>query len=130
MSHDPVGLALASIGAGAFTGAAAITAGLIVVRSAFTATGPTGPGGTVLSTALFLGIVAAAAIGWLLTRSIDDVFRRGVTAVIAAFGGLLLAGLAVPADLVGRVAGLVAYFGLLVAADLWAIRRARRAAAA
>lgn len=130
MSRDPVGLALASIGAGALTGAAAITAGLIVVRSAFTDTGPAGAGGTVLSTALFLGIVAAAAVGWTLTRPIDDAFRRGVTAAVAVFGGLLLAGLAVPADMVGRVAGLAAYLGLLLAADVWAIRRARRAAAA
>lgn len=129
MARDPVGLALASIGAGAFAGAAAITAGLIVVRSAFVATEPAGPGATVLSTALFLGIAAAAGTGWLLTRPIDDVFRRGVTAAVAVCGGLLLAGLAVPADMLGRVAGLAIYLALLVAAGGWAIRRARRAGA-
>ncbi len=126
MTHgtsDPVGTALASIGAGASTGAACITVGLIVFRTA-------GPAEAVLPVSLFVGIVVAVATAWMLSRPIADYFRRGLTAAIGAIAALLLAGVAVPADMLGGVFGLSVYLVLLIAICVWAWLKARMAGGA
>ncbi len=126
MTHgtsDPVGTALASIGVGASTGAACITVGLIVFRTA-------GPAEAIIPTGLFAGIVVAVATAWVLSRPIADYFRRGVAAAIGAFAALLLAGLAVPADMVAGVFGLSLYLTLLVALCVWAWLKVRMAGGA
>ena len=126
MTHgtsDPVGTALASMGAGASTGAACITVGLIVYRTA-------GPAEAIIPTSLFVGIVVAVATAWVLSRPIADYFRRGLTAAIGTFAALLLAGLAVPADIVAGVVGLSLYLMLLIALCVWAWLKARMAGGA
>jgi hypothetical protein len=115
--------------AGASTGGAVMTAGVLAVRLAPHASAEEAATGAVLVTAsLFLGIVAAAASGWIQTRSLDDLWRRGVTAAVSVFGAALLAVGAIPADRGGGTAAVVAYgAGLGVAAitaHLWLARRA------
>ncbi len=104
-----------------------ITAGLIVLR---TATGgrPADAPVLLLPATLFFGIVTAASCGWLLAQRIGDDFRRGLTAALGVFGALLLAILAVPADILGRVAGLAVYLTALAAAAVATVRKARRSA--
>ena len=126
MTHgtsDPVGTALASIGAGASTGAACVTVGLIVLRAA-------GPAEAIIPVSLFVGIVVAVATAWILSRPLADYFRRGLTAAIGTFTALLLAGLAVPADMLAGVFGLSVYLALLVAVSIWAWLKARMAGGA
>jgi hypothetical protein len=114
---------LASIGVGASTGAACITVALIVFRTA-------GPAEAIIPVGLFVGVVAAVATAWVLSRPIADYFRRGVAAAIGAFAALLLAGLAVPADMVAGVFGLSLYLALLIALCVWAWLKARMAGGA
>lgn len=126
MTHgtsDPVGTAIASIGAGATTGAACITLGLILFRAA-------GPAEPIIPSALFLGVVAAVVTAWMLSRPIADYFRRGVTAAIGAFTALVLAGLAVPADMLAGLLGLSVYVVVLLALGVWAWLKARMAGGA
>ncbi len=126
MTHgtaDPVGTALASIGVGASTGAACITVGLIIFRTA-------GPAEAIIPAGLFVGVVTAVATAWVLSRPIADYFRRGVAAAIGAFAALLLAGLAVPADMVAGIFGLSIYLVLLVAVCVWAWLKVRMAGGA
>jgi hypothetical protein len=136
-TRDPVGVALASIAAGACTGAATITLAVLALRTLIpggavtdSAGGPPPEAGALLQGAGFLGIAIAAGCGWLLCRPLADPFQRGVAAAVAVFGALLLAVLAVPADAVGRATGLAVYLLVLVAAGSYAATRARRAAAA
>lgn len=129
---DPVGTALASIAAGATTGAAIITAGAIVLRTAQARSAAVlslDTGFAILSATLILGIVAATASGWLLARTITDTWRRGVIAALSVFGASLLALVAAAADLLAGRVGLAAYGTTLVAATIYARTMARRARA-
>jgi hypothetical protein len=128
-TSDPVGTALASLGAGAATGAAVITVGTIVLRAGWGADAPNSPI-WFLPVVLFVGVVAAVVVCWRLSRPIEDYFRRGIAVAIAVFAALLLAGLAAPADIVGGILGLVIYLLLLIGADVLALLKWRRAGSA
>ena len=129
---DPVGTALASIAAGSTTGAAAIALGALFVRHGQqqgASTPDPATGATVLLGGVFLGVVLAAGTGWALTRAIDDVWRRGVTAAISVFGAVLLSLLALPADMAAGRVGILMYVVALVVASFVAHHTARRNAA-
>lgn len=114
---DLIGIALGSIATGATTGAAAVTAGLLLLRGRLAAG---------LPPILFAGIVVGAGTAWLVARPLaGDPWRRGVTAALAVFAGLLLAFLSAPADRAGGRAGLLTYGLLLAAAGLGAARYTR-----
>lgn len=129
-ARDPVLRALAGLATGAAAGAAVITGGLVVLRTVQQGGGAEtqDPGSLVLSAAVFLGLVVAAASGWLLSRGIEELWRRGVTATLAVFGALMLALLGVPADWMGGRGGLLAYLTVLLAGALYAGVHAHRAA--
>ncbi len=131
-TSDPVGTAVASIGAGATSGAAVMTAGVFVLRIAQAgdpAAVAASAGATVIGVSLFLGIVAAVASAWWRTRVIDDRWRRGVAAAVSVFGAALLALIATPADLVAGRLGLGLYLTVLLAAAVLTHLAAMRAAA-
>jgi hypothetical protein len=113
---DLIAVALGGMAAGAGSGAALITFGITLFRNSLTNS---------LPIILFLGIVLAVACGWSLTRAIEDTWRRGVTGALAAFGALMLAGLAAPADLVGGPIGLIAYGTVMVVLAASGFRYAR-----
>jgi hypothetical protein len=130
---DPVGTAIASIGAGAAVGTACTTAGVLALRllqSGDAAALPADVGGMILSVAVSVGLFAAVLTGWLSSRAIDDTWRRGVTAALAVFGTVLLSVLATPVDLVAGPIGLAAYLVIVIALAVRFLRAARRAAAA
>lgn len=116
---DLIAVALSSIAAGAAAGAALVSAALAAFHDRLTDT---------LPLTIFAGLVVAVALGWTLARAVGDVWRRGVTAALAAFGTLILAGLAAPADIVAGRAGLVGYAALLAAGAVVAARGAKRVA--
>lgn len=129
-TRDPVGTALASIGAGGTTGAAVMTAGVVVLRAlqrGRTEEFPQDLGFTILAISLFGGIAAAAAAGWLRALPIDDLWRRGVIAALSVFTSALVALLATGADLLAGLAGLSAYLAALVVASFVLHATARKA---
>lgn len=129
-ARDPVLRALGGLATGAAAGAAIITGGLLVLRTVqrrgIAETQDTGS--LVLSAAVLLGVVAAAASGWLLSRGIEEIWRRGVAATLAVFGTVMLALVAVPADALAGRTGLVGYAILLLGGAAWSLVHARRAA--
>jgi len=131
-SSDPVGTALSSIGAGASTGAAVMTSGVLLVRffqttdSAFSAE----QNAAIISASMLLGILAAVVTGWLRTRAIADQWRRGVTAAVSVFGAAILAVFATAADMIGGYVGMACYLVLLIAVAWLTHRAAARSARA
>jgi hypothetical protein len=115
-TSDPVGTAVASIGAGATSGAAVMTAGVLLVRL-LQRGDPQNlaaqPGTWILGSSVFVGLAVAAATGWLSTRAIPDPWRRGVTAALCVFGAVLLAVVATAADMIGGARALSVYAGIL-----------------
>ena len=129
---DPVGLTLASLGSGSATGAAVITAGMIAFRSL-----PAGAdteqatdlGFLIITGSLLLGIAAAVATGWLLTKALGDMWRRAVVGALSVFGTMLLAALTMPVDMAGGSLSLAVYLAALIAAAGYTRRAAVRATA-
>jgi hypothetical protein len=127
--QDPILVALGSIAAGSTASAAVITVGLITLRSV--QRGGPEDGNTdvqlaLLGTMLFAGLATGIATAWTLSRSIPDLWRRGVTSAVSVFGATVLAAGAAPMDLLAGRVGLVAYLILLVLAALFASRVARK----
>ncbi len=118
---DRVRIALGALGAGAAVGAALIAGGLGVFRPSI---------GTALPLIVFGGIALAATTGWVVAAPIDDTWRRAVTATLAVFGALMLAGLAAPIDMVGGRVGLLVYSAALAVAGARALRATIRTGAA
>jgi len=128
-TSDPVGTALASIAAGAASGAVVLTAGVFglrVLQSGDPAAVSPDVGGLILSATVSAGLLAATLVTWFRSRPVGDTRRRGVAAVVAVFGMVILAALAPLADTVGGIAGLGVYLAALAAAALAAHRAARR----
>ncbi len=129
---DPVGLALASLGAGSSAGASVITAGTIVLRSVQRAEAEPNldTGFVIMSVVLVVGIATAVTTGITLTRALDETWRRGVVGALSVFGTALLAGLAAPADMLAGRSGLGVYLIalILLAIAMWrsALRSASR----
>lgn len=123
---------MSGLGAGSSTGAAVITAGMLLFRSVYSTGSPDdiGAGFTLITAVLVAGTGAAAVVGFYLTRSLQEPWRRAVIGGLSVFGTALLAAVAAPVDtLAGRI-GLTVYLIVLatVAAIAWraAVRAASR----
>ena len=130
-TNDPIGLTLASLGAGSATGAALVTAGMVVLRSFLSPGEPEefpAERFYLISIALLLGVVAAVSSGWHLTQSLEDPWRRGVVGALSVFGATLLSIVAMPIDSFLGISGLTVYLAALIAAIFYTRRNARRAA--
>lgn len=115
---------LAGITTGAAAGGATMTAGGIVLRSL--EPGPDA-GFAVLTAAVMGGMAVAGTLAALLSRGMEDFWRRGAAATVAIFGACLLALVAAPADMLAGRAGLGGYSVLLLSVAAWSWYRARRA---
>ena len=107
-----------------------VTAGMLVFSSRLATRNPEqfrDEGFLVISLALLLGIVAAVATGWLLTRPLDDLWRRGVTGALSVFGTALLSIVTMPIHSVSGSVGLVVYLVILLVAAIATHRAAHRA---
>ena len=108
-----------------------VTTGMLVFSSRLATRDPEqfqDEGFLIISLALLLGIVAAVATGWLLTRLLDDPWRRGVTAALSVFGTALLSVVTMPIHSIAGSAGLVVYLALLLMAAVVTHRAAHRVA--
>jgi hypothetical protein len=128
-TKDPLALGLGSLGAGVGFGGAFLTAAQIVASilrgdlepTAFHETAPD---------PLLVGLVAAVGVGgacgWYRSRALDNIWQRGVIAVLAAVGAILVGFLAAPLDrflgLIGLIVWLLLNAGFGILATRWAIR--------
>jgi hypothetical protein len=104
--------------------------------------GPTAEGapaqdvtGNLLVGALLAGIAVAAFLGWRRSRGVEGVWQRGVVAVLAVFGALMVAFLlTIPARQLLGTAGLVILGALLAIlgamGSRWAVKGQGTGAAA
>lgn len=126
---DPLALGLGSLGAGVAFGGACLTAAQIV---ASILRGELEPSGyrTTAADPLLAGLIAAVGVGgacgWYRSFDLDNIWQRGVIAVLAAVGAVLVGFLAAPLDRFFGVLGMIVWlllnivFGVL--ATRWAIR--------
>ena len=75
---------------------------------------------------LFASIGLAAAFGWRRSRALENDWQRGVIAVLAAVGALVVGFIAAPIHLFLGIAGLVAWtaasIGFGIAGSKWATK--------
>ena len=128
-SRDPIGVALGSIGAGSCVGASLITLGLVVYRSLPASVGDSDLDQRflVITAGLVIGMVAAMATAFALSRTIPDSWRRGVIVASTVFAATILAALAAPVDLLAGGIGLIVYTAVLLAAAKHAHNKAKAA---
>jgi hypothetical protein len=74
----------------------------------------------------FAGLAVAAGFGWRRSRALNNVWQRGVIAVMAAVGAVLISFLAWPVDRLLGLTGLVGWgvvnLALGAAGSRWAMR--------
>ena len=126
---DPLALGLGSLGGGVGFGGACLTSAQIV---AAVLRGELEPGGYrdaaayPLLAGLILAVGVGGASGWYRSFSLDNIWQRGVIAVLAAVGALLAGFLAAPLERFFGIIGLVVWliinvvFGIIC--TRWAIR--------
>jgi len=122
---DPLALGLGSLGTGVGFGAACLTAAQIVASilrgdlepSAYRDTAPD---------PLLAGLIAAVGVagvcGWYRSFALDNVWQRGVIAVLAAIGAIIVGFLAAPLDRFLGIIGLIVWLVLHVAFGILAMR--------
>ena len=123
-TKDPLALGLGSLGAGVGFGSALMTSSQIALRvlqDQFERQG---------HYVLFTGVLAAVglggAYGWYRSSDLDNIWQRGVIAVLAAVGAILLGFLAAPMDRFFGVTGMAVWLALGIAFGVacarWAIK--------
>lgn len=110
-------MVLGAFAAGATGGATVVALGLLLFRNQLT---------HLLSILVFAGIVVASALAWYLARPVADWWRRGVTAVMAVFGAMLLTALTAPLDMVAGQLGLAGFTIITLALSTAAARYSLR----
>jgi len=128
-AKDPLALGLGSLAAGVGFGGACLTIAQIVASilrgelepGAFRETAPD---------PLLAGLIAAVGvggvIGWYRGAALDNIWQRGVIAVLAAIGAILIGFLAAPLDrffgLIGMIVWLLLNIVFGILANRWAIK--------
>jgi len=120
--RDPLAVGLGALACGAGLGGGTVVAALVMVRVQESAADPVLAG-------TIAGLAVAATFGWRRSRAIDNVWQRGVIAVMSAVGALLVGFIAWPVDrflgIVTLVVWGVAAFVLGGAGSAWATRGSR-----
>ena len=126
---DPLALGLGSLASGVGFGGACLTAAQILASilrgdlepNAFreTAADP-------LLAGLIAAIGVGGACGWYRSAALDNVWQRGVIAVLAAVGAILIGFLAAPLDRFFGLLGMIVWLLLNVAFGILATRWAMR----
>lgn len=123
-TKDPLALGLGSLGGGVGFGSAFMTISQIALRllqDQFERIGY-----QILTAGVIAAVGVGGAYGWYRSFNLDNVWQRGVIAVLAAVGALLMGFMAAPLDGLFGVAGMLVWlafdvvFG--VACARWAIK--------
>ena len=121
---DPLALGLGSLAAGDGFGAACMTASQIALslnQQRFELLGY-----YVLTAGLIAAVGVGGAVGWYRSFSLDNIWQRGVIAVLAAVGSILIGFLAAPLDRFFGILGMIVWLLLNVAFGILATRWALR----
>lgn len=128
-TKDPLALGLGSLAGGAGFGAALLTAAQIaasILRGDIEPAAYREMARDPLMVGLFAAAGVGAACGWYRSGALDNIWQRGVIAVLAAVGALLIGFLAAPLDRFFGALGLIVWLALTVmfgiAGTRWAIR--------
>lgn len=117
-TDDPIGVTLASIGAGASAGGTVLVTSAVIIR--LLQTGQSDQtntlAGFVFTAGVLLGMATAIVIAFRSSRPIVDLWRRAVTGAIALFGAAILFIIAMPVELVAGMPGLAVFAVLLIVA--------------
>ena len=109
---DSLAVGLGSLACGAGFGGATIVAALVIVRTlerqVSVASYEESAADPVLVGA-FAGMAVAAGFGWWRSRVLANIWQRGVIAVMAAVGAVLVSFIAWPVDRLLGLAGLVGW---------------------
>jgi hypothetical protein len=126
---DPLAIGLGALATGVGLGGATVTLAQGVVSILRERVDPMYypfVGGDPLLAGLAAGVALAAIFGWRRSRGIDNIWQRGVIAVLAAVGALLVGFLAALAHGLGGVVGLVVWgaasLALGIVGSQWAVR--------
>jgi len=130
--RDPLAIGLGALGAGAGVGGGTIVAALVIVRvlehHVHALNYEESAADPVLA-GTFAGLALAAAFGWRKSGRLENIWQRGVIAVLSAVGGLMVGFIAWPMDRFLGTPGLigwgVASFALGFAGSAWAGRGGR-----
>lgn len=128
--RDPLATGLGALATGVGLGGATITAaqGVVAQLRARLDPGDYGMVGDPLLAGLLAGVALAAFFGWRRSRAIDNVWQRGVIAVLSGVGTLIVGFLAEVAFRLGGVIGLTLWgcgsLALGIAGSRWATHAA------
>jgi hypothetical protein len=109
---DPLAVGLGALACGAGFGGGTIVAALVIVRTLeghiSDANYPESAASPVLMGA-FAGMAVAAGFGWWRSRALDNIAQRGVIAILAAVGAVIIAFIAWPVHRLLGMIGLVVW---------------------
>ena len=81
-----------------------------------------------LTAGLIAAVGVGGVVGWYRSRALDNIWQRGVIAVLGAVGAILVGFLAAPLDRFFGIIGMLIWLLLSVAAGIVATRWASRGA--
>ena len=129
LTKDPVALGLGSLASGVGFGAACLTAAQIVasiLRGELEPAVYHETGGNPLVAGLIAAVGVGGAIAWYRSFSLENIWQRGVIAVLAAVGASLVGFLAALLDrflgMIGLIIWLLFNIALGIIAARWAIK--------
>lgn len=127
--RDPLALGLGSLGAGIGFGSACLSAAQIVtaiLRDYRTPDPTSDTASLALRAGLFLAIGVGGGVAWYRSYALDNIWQRGVIAILAAVGALLIGFLGAPIygliSLPGLAAWLLLGVILGIVATRWAVK--------
>jgi hypothetical protein len=128
-AKDPLAIGLGSLGAGVGFGSALMSAAQIVtaiLRDYRTTDPVTDPASKALTVGLLLAIGVGGGVAWYRSYPLDNIWQRGVIAVLGAVGALLIGFLGAPIYRWINIPGLIAWvlIGVIIGilANRWASR--------
>lgn len=125
---DPLALGLGSLAAGVGFGGACLTASQIVA-SILRGDVATSVYRNTVPDPLLAGLIAAVgvggAVGWYRSASLENIWQRGVIALLAAIGAVLVGFLAAPLDRFFGVLGIIIWLGINIVIGILATRWAK-----
>lgn len=122
--RDPLAVGLGSLAGGIGFGGACMTASQIVLRLFQDQVEVIGH--YALSAGLITAVGVAGACGWYRSYPLDNIWQRGVIAVLAAFGSILVGFLAAPLDRFFGVAGMAVWLVLNIVFGVAGTRWAKK----
>ena len=129
---DPLSVGLGALACGSGLGGGTIVAALVIVRALEHHTAAPNYQETAADPVLagtLAGLAVAATFGWRRSRALDNIFQRGVIAVLSGMGALIAGFLAWPVDRLLGMGGLAGWdvlaFAVGVAGSVWSARGSR-----